>query len=385
MMAGVAPEIGPGAFPPLPADFDLSRFLTGGGGPVNWEIATFLAVAMAGDADAPPRWSDVEDEYAGLVRAAEVLVGGYTGLSPGALLTPVEVVSRARWAETHVPSFRPLVEPLAAKMAAAVPPGGNDPMANLMRALTPFLLGAQAGLMAGYLSHVVLGQYDVQLPSLATGSGLVFVAPNLEAAEVALNVVPQDFKFWIALHEVTHAYEFSQPGVADRFSRLMGEVVDSLEVDADRLTDMEGFDPADPGSLQAIFERPTGLLGAISNPAQEAAMDRIQAFMAVIEGYAEHVMHTAGAARIGTYADIEAAIARRAEEPGEFEDLFQQALGFSVKRRQYEAGRNFCDTVVAAEGVEALNRVWRDESAWPEPHEVGDPGEWLARTVGRRG
>ena len=87
-------QIGPGGIPPLP-DFDLAKFLATTKGHVNWDVARFLARAMAGDASAPSRWEEVEDEYAALVRAAELLVAEYTGLSSGGFLARIALVSRA--------------------------------------------------------------------------------------------------------------------------------------------------------------------------------------------------------------------------------------------------------------------------------------------------
>lgn len=91
----------------LPAGIDLSGLLSSHGEPVNWEVARFVARSMAGDADKPERWTHVESEYDELVRAAEVQVLQYTGLSNPAMLTPVEVVSRARWALRSARQRRP--------------------------------------------------------------------------------------------------------------------------------------------------------------------------------------------------------------------------------------------------------------------------------------
>lgn len=372
---------------PLPPDLDLARLLASSSGPVNWEIARFVAQAMAGDADGTARWSDVEDEYNDLVRAAEVQVQQYTGLSSTELLTPVEVVSRARWAEQSVRCFEPLVEPLAVRLGEAQAESagaGGEPFANLMRALTPFMVGAQTGMLVGWLSHHVLGRFDVQLPP-TPGSRLVFVAPNLEAAERSLNVVPRDFKFYIALREVVRAIEYAQPGVREQFGELAAGLVTTLEIDADKLEDIGPVDFSDPASMQAFLEDPSGLLASLSSPAQAEAVEKMEAFVGLVEGYADHVMDAVGAARIASIAEIGAAIEARSSERHDVEDMFEELLGFGVRRSQYAVGREFCDAVVTQEGMAALNRVWKDEASRPTLAELQEPGDWLARTVGRRG
>lgn len=380
---------GPGGMPDLPANFDLSRLLSSSGGPVNWEVAAAVAAQMAGDADAEPRWGDVEDEYAGLVRAAEVPVTEYTGLSAPKLLAPVQVVSRARWCELHLRAFEPMVVPLAEKLATAqaanVQPG-QEPFANMFRAMMPFLLGAQAGTMVGWLSHHVLGRYDLQVPPPAEG-GLVFVAPNLEAAERDLNVVPFDFKFWLALHEVVRAIEYGQPGVREQFADLARGVTDAIRIDPEQLASLgslQGFDMTDPASMQQVLDEAQGLAETLVEPGHEDALEHLEAYFGIIEGYAAHVTQRVGTDRIASIAEIEEAIAVR-RMTAESDDVFQQMLGFDVRRRHFEPARLFCDTVVLTEGIEALNRVWRSAEDRPTLEEIHDPDLWLARTVGRRG
>ena len=52
-----------------------------------------------------------------------------------------------------------------------------------------------------------------------------------------------------------------------------------------------------------------------------------------------------------------------------------------LKLRQYEQGKKFCDAVVAAGGIEALNRVWEGPEQMPTLGELDDPDAWLARTT----
>lgn len=380
---------GPGGMPNLPANFDLSQVLSGAGGPVNWDVAAAVAVQMAGDSESEPRWSDVEEEYAGLVRAAEVVVAEYTGLSTPSLLSPVQVVSRARWCELHLRAFEPMIVPLAEKLAEAQGAGvapGQEPFANLFRAMIPFLLGAQAGTMVGWLSHNVLGRYDLQVPPPAEG-GLVFVATNLEAAERDLNVVPYDFKFWLALHEVVRAVEYAQPGVRDQFADLARDVAGAIRVDPDRLaslSSLDGLDINDPASMQDFMQRAEGMADALLEPGHEEALERLEAYFGIIEGYAAHVTRIVGTDRIASLAEIEEAITARRLTASP-DDAFQQMLGFDVRRQHFEPAKLFCDTVAATEGIAALNRVWRSPEDRPTLEEIHTPELWLARTVGRRG
>lgn len=376
----------PGGFSGLPANFDFNALLSGSDGPVNWEIARFIALAMAGDSDQASSWDDIAGEYAELARAAEVQITQYCGLSAPYLLTPVEVVSRSRWCEMNLDVFKPAMEPLAVKLAEAQSSAGSgaDPFANLMAALSPMLMGTQTGMLVGFLSHHVLGRFSLQMPP-PENAKLVFVAENLEAAERDLNVVPRDFKFWLAVHEVVRAIEYAQPGVREQFSRLSKALVETVEIDTSNLENLQGLDPTDMESMQSILEDPSKIMSSMSSPEQQAAADEMTAFIELVEGFAEHVTGFIGTKGIPSLDEIQSAIEAKHSERGDAEHMFQQTVGFAPRGHNATLGRSFCDEVARREGPQALARVWKDEEARPSLEELELPDLWIDRTVGRRG
>ena len=72
------------------------------------------------------------------------------------------------------------------------------------------MLSSQMGVLVGYLSRRVLGQYDIALlgEENLSGGRLFFVEPNMRQVETTLGVPPDELRRWIALHEATHAHEF---------------------------------------------------------------------------------------------------------------------------------------------------------------------------------
>jgi putative hydrolase len=122
------------------------------------------------------------------------------------------------------------------------------------------------------------------------------------------------------------------------------------------------------------------LISLVTTPEQRETMDRMQATMAVIEGHAEHVMDAVGADVLPSLPALRAAMERRRDSPSAPARLLQRLLGFDLKLRQYRLGKSFCDAVVAAEGLPALNRVWTGPGVMPTLAELEDPAAWLART-----
>jgi putative hydrolase len=108
-------------------------------------------------------------------------------------------------------------------------------------------------------------------------------------------------------------------------------------------------------------------------------LDRVQAFMAVLEGYAEHVMDVTGAQVLDDLPALRSAMHKRRRDRSGFLRLLEKLLGMDLKLRQYEEGKAFCDGVVARAGIAGLNRVWTGPDALPSVAELKDPAGWLAR------
>jgi putative hydrolase len=102
--------------------------------------------------------------------------------------------------------------------------------------------------------------------------------------------------------------------------------------------------------------------------------------MAVVEGYAEHVMDAIGEDVLPSVRSLRAALDRRRQSRSTPLRLLERLLGLELKLRQYEIGKRFCDAVVAAGGIAALNHVWTAPDALPSLAELDDPEAWLART-----
>ena len=103
-------------------------------------------------------------------------------------------------------------------------------------------------------------------------------------------------------------------------------------------------------------------------------MERMQAAMAVIEGYSEHVMDAIAPRRSPDHERLRAAMDARRRSRSAPERLIERLLGLNIKLQQYELGKRFCDAVAAKAGIEGLNRVWEAPEALPTIEELERPG-----------
>jgi coenzyme F420 biosynthesis associated uncharacterized protein len=340
---------------------------------IDWNMVRRIAETIAGEggtATAPP------GDLAAIAKDSEQRVMAYTRLVPLTQLPPAEMVSRQQWIEANVRSMRPVLDRVGSRVG-----GGMGMLGRPARAVTRALLSAQVGGLTGFLAQRVLGQYDMPLLDTAGAPRLLMVGPNLGAAAAKMDVDGEQLLHWVALHEVTHAVQFSSvPWLRLHLGALVREVVDTLEV---KLDSSKGLRLPGPDDVRSIVEtlRRGELITLVIGRERRVLIDRIQATMALIEGHAEHVMDAVGAEVLPAQAALrEALVRRRADRSGPMR-LLERILGFELKMRQYRDGKRFCDEVVTRAGIEGLNRAWTAPHALPTLAELADPDAWLARTA----
>ena len=330
---------------------------------------------VASNAGAPPPPHDafateVEDFAA---RSAE-LVSDYTGLaSPSALPDP-ETVDRDAWAAINLGSMRAVMEPMVARQGE-----GLGPLSGPLRVLTGAVLAVEVGALSGFLAARVLGQYEFPITDPAVPARLLFVGPNLAQAARSMDADDRTLTRWVALHETTHALQFAGvPWLRSHMASRIQELVTSLDVEFDprRLLRAPRLD-----DLRSLVEavRRGELVTFVAGPQRRGLLDELQGTMALLEGYAEHVMDAVGERLLPDLPHLRENLERRRRDRSGLLRIFERLIGLDLKLRQYEQGKAFCDAVVAEGGIEALNRAWERPEALPGLAELDDPSSWLRR------
>ncbi len=389
--SGEPPEIPLGdVLGDVPLFREIQRVLLSSTGPINWELARQVGIAMAswGTDDPPPSEQD-RLGLASTVRAAELAVADFTLLPSPTDLAPVEAFRRAQWVEANITGLRALLEPMAQKVTSAMaeaqgttlpiqmPGPSNEVLDMLMQKMVPLLLGAQVGTVLGYLGQRVLGQFDLAVPRPA--GSLYFVIPNIARFERDWSLEPREFRAWVALHEVTHRFEFAQPWVREHFLHLVSDLIEHAHIDLAGLEQrLEGMDLSSPDALTEAFEGMGNLFGEAGDDEQRLRVARVQAFMAAAEGYSDHVMERVGQRMLPSFTRIEEAV-KRFREGHAADRALEQLLGLEMKMEQYRLGREFCAKVAELTDEATLSRVWGSADSLPSMPELEEPTLWLSR------
>ncbi len=364
----------------------LSDDEPGGQGAVGWDTAEKVAAWVGGRArmPAPYRPDLLQAEFEELTAEAEELVAVSTGLRSAAGPARARVTDRTGWVHANVASFQRLLGPHLDRLDPTRLSGSNPvltrisgPLATAGRTAT----GAQMGVVLGWLSTRVLGQYDLLLTEDAADEQdlVYFVGPNVVALERQHGFEPREFRLWLALHEVTHRCQFTAiPWMRDYFVSLVEEGIGSLDPDPGRIAGAvkrmadeirAGRNPLDDN----------GALGLVATPEQLEGLHRIQALMSLLEGHGDVTMDRAGAADIPSAAHFSSVLRARRKQAHGLSRLLQQLIGIEAKLRQYEEGERFIAAVEDVGGTALLDNAWRGPDWLPSLEEIRDPAAWIAR------
>jgi coenzyme F420 biosynthesis associated uncharacterized protein len=339
---------------------------------VHWPLAARIAGRVAGthDLEETYHFAFLERRIPELVERAAGLASEETGLAW--VGTPeVRVVTRREWAEANINAFGKLLAPAEAKLAGHK--GG------IGKRLVGRLVGAEVGALVGMLSKRVLGQYELVVPPGDDDHGdtILFTGANVLHLERQHEFRPEEFRFWVALHECTHRLQFTAvPWVRDHFFGLVTELVNAAEPEPGRVQRMrEEMRQAAREGRPVIDD--TGLMGLLATPDQRRLIDEMQALMSLLEGHGHVVMDRIGGRELVTQHRMSRVLKARRSDPRT--SAFLKLTGLEMKMKQYELGEKFILGVERLAGFPALDAVWEGPEALPTMDEIRNPDAWLAR------
>ena len=336
---------------------------------ISWGGVRTIAVALASRTEnaAPPKHFDYQEA----VRRTLDPLSDFTGIELPRDVTgerQLRVSDREEWIDFNIEGFGTLMEPILKRAAEEA----ND----LTWAVGGATLTAQVGLLLGFLSARVLGQYDtgpLLTRSRSEEPGKVFFLDgNIVSAAGRIGVPVDGLRLWIVLHEMTHALQFEgYPWLRNHLGGLLESLIHPL---ADRLGIRETV-----RRLTDNLRTGGRTVELMMNKEQRRNFDQMQATMAVIEGYSDYVMHHVGSELVPNYEYLSRKMAASRAHRPPLETAIFRITGLDMKLEQYRLGERFADAVARRRGMNGLNRVWERPENLPTLAEVRDPGLWLER------
>lgn len=346
---------------------------------IDWEQARSIAISMnRGASLTAVERQRLDTYYTGLVDRAIPVVQAYVGVDIPRSAVQTLAFDRVDWINANIDAFREMLAPFEALAQHESNKGGAS---QLMAGVNRKVVSLEVGVLLGYLSRRVLGQYDIALLGREQigGGKLYYVEPNIRHVEATLNLPTEDFRMWLALHETTHVFEFEGfPWVRPYFNGMLEEYFGYLKEDAALLS--QGV-----RNLKVLVERArsgdtnTSWIEHLMNEKQRALFNRMQTMMSVIEGYSNHVMNAVGRDLLADYEPISRKFEHRKANRSQGEILFAKMTGLDMKLEQYRLGEQFIDAIARARGHSFAVRVWTSPETLPSPEELRNPALWIDR------
>ena len=343
---------------------------------VDWDLARRVAIRISErrPSSSSYHYATLAPDFERFTAQAEQLVAEETGLYSHMGDARGRVADRPMWIEANIDSFQRLLRPLAGKLA--------NKERSFLGEFGNKASGAEMGMLLGWMSGRVLGQYDlliVEDENPEDQDMVYYVGPNVLALESKYRFPPEEFRLWLALHECTHRAQFTGvPWLRDHFLALVNETLDTVDPDPEILKEAvkriveakkNGEDPFAEG----------GIPNLLTTPKQRETISQISGMMSLLEGHGDVTMDRAGADHIPSASYFAKTLRDRRNSAKGFTRIFQKIIGLEAKLNQYQAGEAFISAVESVGGQELLNRAWERPANLPSMEEIQLPELWISR------
>lgn len=373
---------GGGAMPDLSQLFgQLQSLLQPYDGPLNWDFAIDLARKTVAQSADPSPGQRQRDAVADALQLADHWLDETTAFPSG--VTSPAAWSRAEWVVGTIDVWKVLVEPIAESsvqaLGTAMPAEAREmsgPLMGILGKAIGGMLASQIGSGLGALASEVLSVSDIGLPLAAPGKAAIVTA-NLEAFGADLDVSADDVLLYVALREAAHQRLFAHvPWLRDHLIGAVADYARGIEIDAEAIQSrveeqMRGVDPTDPESMQQLLEG--GMFDLPRSPGQEAALQRLEVTLALVEGWVDEVVGQATAERMPTAGRLQEIFRRRRAAGGPAEQTFATLVGLELRPRRLRDASTLWGSLRTRQGTEARDGVWMHPDLLPTAADLDDP------------
>jgi putative hydrolase len=355
--------------------------VSGGDGPVNWDLATQVARQAAAEGGDPSIGEAQQRRVAEALRTADLWLDRVCELPAATART--EAWSRSEWIENTLPVWKIVVEPVAESVGEAMAKALSEQAGPeiqsvlgdalpMMRKMGGTFFGAQLGQALGALSREVIGGGDVGLPLLPAGR-VALIPVNLTEFGSGLGLEEDEVRLYLALREAAHARLVAGvPWLRAHLLAAVEEYARGIVIDTDRIeAAVRELDPSDPESLQQALA--SDLFEPERTPVQQAALDRLETALALVEGWVDTVVDAAARHSLPHASALQETVRRRRAVGGPAEHTFASLVGLELRPRRLREAAAVWEALTVARGINGRDALWEHPDIAPGEAAFADP------------
>ena len=363
--------------------------MTTDGGGVNWVFAKDMArkvVAALGPDPTPS--SRQRHDIADSVHLAELWLNDATVFP--AVSAPPAAWSRADWVENTMATWQTMVEPIVTTIASSLGEvmtkrlSDEPEMAGMQQMFQPMLqqsassmFWVQFGQALGKLCTEVVSATEVSMP-LLTRPQVALLPTNLAAFGEGLDLAERDVMLYLSLREAARQRLFADVGwLGPQLVAFVQHYASEITVDISALEeslDGMGTEPVSMNDLAELgSEMSKSLFSPQRTPEQAEVLWRLEALLALVEGWVDDVVAQATVRFMPTAGPLAETVRRRRATGGPAEQVFASLVGLELRPRRTRDAANLWAALRAARGVEGRDAVWHHHDTMPSAHDLDDP------------
>lgn len=315
-------------------------------------------------------------------------------------------LSRAEWVEQTLPVWRTLTTPVAEGVRSALtsamqqqlkdlgegdlpleipgmPPGMNPAavmgqMEPMMRRMSGAMFGAQVGQAVGTLAGEIVSGTEVGLP-LMPGETVAMLPANVSTFAEGLQVDPGEVHLYLAVREAARVRLFAGvPWLGPQLLTAVQDYARDISIDTDAIEQaVRSADPSDAEAMQAALSG--SMFSPEPSPAQQAALSRLETYLALVEGWVDVVSERASSAHLPHAAALAEAVRRRRATGGPAEKVFASLVGLELRPRRLRDAANLWSALESAQGPQARDEAWAHPDVAPTAADLDDPLGFVER------
>ncbi|MER2136482.1 MAG: zinc-dependent metalloprotease, partial [Arthrobacter sp.] len=226
------------------------------------------------------------------------------------------------------------------------------------------------GQAVGALSREVLSSTDIGLP-LSEGT-MALLPSNVAAFGEGLDVPDTEVRLYLAVREAAHARLFAHaPWLAPHLFGIIESYARGIHIDMSKIEEVaRDIDPANPESIQEA------LAGGVFQPertaAQDAALERLETALALVEGWVDEVT-AAATSNLPSAAALREMIRRRRASGGPAEHTFASLVGLELRPRRLRDASALWSRLREERGIEGRDAIWQHPDLMPTSEDLDDP------------